>query len=165
VTKFTPANIQKIKNAVAQGLSREQIAQLLGVPLGSLQVTCSRLGISLRKENAAPKQWPRWTSAASGVPAPQQRDVAHMRNEEAKFQLIVKTRGKELATDIPMTPHAVERLVLEAWAQDLSMIELMGRLLMTAIKTDMIQEILREDLSSGNTGRSITESDPGIVDP
>jgi hypothetical protein len=48
--KFTPEAIEKIKILVAQGASREEIASLLGVTLGSLQVTCSRLGISLRRK-------------------------------------------------------------------------------------------------------------------
>ena len=48
--KFTPEAIEKIKLLVAQGASREEIASLLGVTLGSLQVTCSRLGISLRRK-------------------------------------------------------------------------------------------------------------------
>ena len=87
------------------------------------------------------------TPIASGASTPpHQLDVTHMLNEEAKFQFIVQTHGKELTTDIPMAPHAVERLALEAWAQDLSMMELMGRLLITAVKTDIIQEILREDV-------------------
>ena len=47
--KFTPEAIDKIKELVAQGASREEIASLLGVTVGSLQVTCSRLGISLRR--------------------------------------------------------------------------------------------------------------------
>ena len=45
-TKFCPANVQKIKDFAAQGMSRQEIAEFLDVPLGSLQVTCSRLGIS-----------------------------------------------------------------------------------------------------------------------
>src|SRR3954454_16444206 len=48
-TKFCPANVQKIKDWVAEGISREEIAKSLDVTVGSLQVTCSRLGISLRK--------------------------------------------------------------------------------------------------------------------
>ena len=52
-TKFTPANIQKIKDWVAQGMGREDIAKSLDVTVGSLQVTCSRLGISLRRHNNA----------------------------------------------------------------------------------------------------------------
>src|SRR3954462_14195146 len=48
-TKFTPERLQQIRNLVERGESREQIAELLDVTVGSLQVTCSRLGISLRR--------------------------------------------------------------------------------------------------------------------
>src|SRR5262249_17612830 len=47
--KFTAERIQQIKDLVEQGTSREKIAELIGVTVGSLQVTCSRLGISLRR--------------------------------------------------------------------------------------------------------------------
>jgi hypothetical protein len=48
-TKFTPERIRQIRNLVERGKSREEIAELIGVTLGSLQVTCSRLGVSLRR--------------------------------------------------------------------------------------------------------------------
>ena len=41
--------LQQIRNLVERGESREGIADLLDVTIGSLQVTCSRLGISLRR--------------------------------------------------------------------------------------------------------------------
>src|SRR3954463_3780101 len=47
--KFTPERIEQIKNLVERGKRREEIAELIGAPVGSLQVTCSRLGISLRR--------------------------------------------------------------------------------------------------------------------
>jgi hypothetical protein len=47
--KFTPERIQQIRNVVERGKSREEIAELIEVTVGSLQVTCSRLGISLRR--------------------------------------------------------------------------------------------------------------------
>src|SRR5262245_36182192 len=47
--KFTPERVQQIKNLVERGKSREEIAELIGVTVGSLQVTCSRLGVSLRQ--------------------------------------------------------------------------------------------------------------------
>src|SRR6516164_213874 len=47
--KFTPERIQQIRDLVERGKSREEIAELIGVTVGSLQVTCSRLGISLRR--------------------------------------------------------------------------------------------------------------------
>ena len=48
-TKFTPERLQQIRNLVERGESREGIAEILDVTVGSLQVTCSRLGISLRR--------------------------------------------------------------------------------------------------------------------
>ena len=54
-TKFTPERIQQIKNLVALGKSREEIAGLIGVTVGSLQVTCSKLGISLRRPRINPQ--------------------------------------------------------------------------------------------------------------
>ena len=47
--KFTPERIQQIRNLVERGKSREEIAEIIEVTVGSLQVTCSRLGISLRR--------------------------------------------------------------------------------------------------------------------
>src|SRR5262245_52256338 len=47
-TKFTPERLQQIKNLVERGKRRDEIADILGVSVGYLQVTCSRLGISLR---------------------------------------------------------------------------------------------------------------------
>src|SRR5262245_56128467 len=48
-TKFTPERLKQVGDLVAAGKSRDQIAGLLGVTVGSLQVTCSKLGISLRR--------------------------------------------------------------------------------------------------------------------
>jgi len=42
---ITPQVMEKIKELVAEGLSRDEIANRLDVTVGSLQVTCSRLGI------------------------------------------------------------------------------------------------------------------------
>src|SRR5262245_27490003 len=48
-TQFTPERLLQIVNLVERGKSRDEIADILGVTPGSLQVTCSRLGISLRR--------------------------------------------------------------------------------------------------------------------
>jgi len=45
--KFTPQVIENIKQLVAQGIKRDEIAKRLGVTVRSLQVTCSRLGITV----------------------------------------------------------------------------------------------------------------------
>jgi hypothetical protein len=47
--KFTPERLQQIINLVERGKSRYEIAEIIGVTTGTLQVICSRLGISLRR--------------------------------------------------------------------------------------------------------------------
>ena len=44
LTKFTPERIQQICNLLERGKSRDEIAEIIGVTTGTLQVTCSRLG-------------------------------------------------------------------------------------------------------------------------
>jgi len=48
-SKFTPERLEQIRNLIALGKSKEEIAELLGVTVGTLQVTCSKRGISLRR--------------------------------------------------------------------------------------------------------------------
>jgi hypothetical protein len=45
--KFTPGVLDAVQSMTRDGLSREAIAAKLGTTVGSLQVTCSRHGISL----------------------------------------------------------------------------------------------------------------------
>src|SRR3954462_12889808 len=47
--KFTPERVQQIRNLVERGKSRAEIAELIEVTIGSLQVSCSKIGISLRR--------------------------------------------------------------------------------------------------------------------
>lgn len=47
-TKFTPERFEQIRNLVERGRSREEIADMIGCTLGTLAVTCSKNGISLR---------------------------------------------------------------------------------------------------------------------
>ena len=140
--KFTPQAIEKIKEFVAEGISRDEIANRLGVTVGSLQVTCSRLGISLRRTNGVARRGldvreriiPTLGSvgiaqAASAVPV-------------AKLEIMMRCHGNEKATDIPLSSPAIGTLALEATSRDLTVAELLGQLLVAAITKDMIHEIL-----------------------
>jgi hypothetical protein len=129
-TKFTPQAIGKIKELVAQGVSRDEIANQLDVPVGSLQVTCSKLGVSLRRKQEHK------TEKLSQVAAPEA--------PLAKYALTMSHQGKELATNIPLTSRAIEGLALEATFQDLGITQLLGQMLVAAIKKDIIEEILRD---------------------
>jgi hypothetical protein len=120
-TKFTPQVIEKIKEFVAEGISRDEIATRLGVTVGSLQVTCSRLGVSLRHV-AEP--------AARAAPV-------------AQFAITMRHQGKEQTTDVPLPSPAIGVLALEAMSRDSDIAGLVGQVLVAAINKDMIHKILR----------------------
>jgi hypothetical protein len=49
LTKFTPERIQQILNLVERGISPDEIAEIVGVTIGTLQINCSKMGISLKR--------------------------------------------------------------------------------------------------------------------
>ena len=153
--QFTPEVIEEIKDLVAQGISRDEIASRLGVSVGYLQVTCLRLGISLRRI-ILPNGSGRHTADVRGrIPAPGSVGIAHTREQKevsqpaartapsAKFGITIRHRGKEQTSEIPLPSPAIEVLALEAMSRDLDIAELIGQVLVTAINKDMIQKILR----------------------
>ena len=74
--------------------------------------------------------------------------VGHMRrvaDRGARFQVVLQSQGKEVATDLAITARDIGRLGLEASAQGLAMTELMSKVLAKALKKHLIQEILGAD--------------------
>jgi hypothetical protein len=144
-TKFTPANVQKIKDFVAQGLSREEIAKSLDVTVGSLQVTCSRLGISLRTRQYSNGSGSHWVGPV-GRPhiANHPPMIGHMR-VDGQFQISLERGGMRRATALPLTAGDIAQLALAAAVRNVGMTQLLTEIVITAIKKDMIEEILRPD--------------------
>jgi hypothetical protein len=153
--KFTPQVIEQIKEFVAAGTSRDEIANRLGVTVGSLQVTCSRLGISLRRIVLANGSG-RHTLDVNGrtIPTPCSVGIAHVREQKvsqpaaraapsANFAITMRHRGEEKTTDIPLPSPAAEMLALEAMLRDLDVAGIIGQVLVAAINKDMIHKILR----------------------
>jgi hypothetical protein len=163
--KFTPRAFEKIKVLVAQGFSREEIASLLGVTVGSLQVKCSRLGISLRRiilQNGSVRHTLDGTGRS--IPTPGAVGVTHVRRQKteevpmtaadtaplAEFAILTRHRGKEVSNDVPLTSRAIGELALIATLRDLSIAELVGQALRGAIKKDMIEKVLRGHVPSSS---------------
>ena len=141
--KFTPANLQKIKDWVAKGISREEIARSIGATVGSLQVTCSRMGISLRK----PKELISAVDNNSKGAIPNHPPMlGHVGPQfpRVQFQLVIERDGKRCVTDVPLTGTDIARLGLEAALQNLTVTQLLAQAVTTAIKNDLIEEILRK---------------------
>ena len=61
-----------------------------------------------------------------------------------KFAIMMRYRGKELATEIPLPSPAIAVLALEAVSRDLDIARLIGQILVGAISKDMMQKILRD---------------------
>src|SRR6516164_77218 len=143
--KFTPQVIEKIKEFVAEGISRDEIANRLGVTVGSLQVTCSRLGISLRRTIFPSCSERRTADVRLGSVG-----IAHVREPKevsqpeacaapvAKFAITMRYHGIEQTSDIPLSSAEIGVLALEATSRDLAIAELIGQSLVAAI--DMIHK-------------------------
>ena len=153
--KFTPQAIEKIKAFVAEGISRDEIANRLGVTVGSLQVTCSRLGISLRRIILSNGSHHTPDVRGRTIPTPCSGGIAHVQEQKvsqptaraapvAQFAITMRHAGEEKTTDIPLPSPAIESLALEAASRDLGIAELIGQVLVTAINKDMIHKILRD---------------------
>ena len=95
--QFTPEVIEEIKDLVAQGISRDEIASRLGVSVGYLQVRCLRLGISLRRI-ILPNGSGRHTADVM---------IAHVEQKEVP-QPTAPTTPLAPITALPMSPGVIE---------------------------------------------------------
>ena len=147
--KFTPQAIEKLKEFVAEGISRDEIANRLGVTVGSLQVTCSRLGISLRRRvplrpiNGQPQQ-----NSQSGPMEQAQAAVPYQERVRTKgvglvnLVLRMQYRGDERTTELPLTQDMITQLAFEAQVRDMSIGELVSELITLIMKKDLFQKML-----------------------
>src|SRR5262244_989997 len=158
--QFTPERLQQIRNLVERGKSREEIAELIGVTVGSLQVTCSRLGISLRRVvfgngmgllrrvplppiSGQPQQ-----NSQSGPVEQPQATTPHeerARTDEmglANLALRMKYRGHERTSELPLTQDMIRQLAFEAQFRNMSIGEFVGELLIAMMKRDLFQHVL-----------------------
>jgi len=121
--KFTPERLQQIRNLVERGKSREEIAELIGVTVGSLQVTCSRLGISLRR--------------------PHEERARTDKMGLANLALRMRYRGDERTSELPFTQDMIRQLAFEAQFRNMSIGGLVGELLIAMLKRDhLFQHVL-----------------------
>ena len=135
-SKFTPERIQQIKDdLVARGETCQQIATIIGVTVGTLKVTCSRLGIGLRRPKV--KLLPPKTATGTA------RTVGAV-GEIATFTINMKYKGQEHSTALPLTPNMISHLALEACFRDQEIGELAKDILVSVLEKGLIQELLGE---------------------
>jgi hypothetical protein len=61
-----------------------------------------------------------------------------------KFVIMIRYRGKDVATEIPLSLHTISVLALHAMLRDLGITELLAQILAAVISKDLIQEILQD---------------------
>ena len=137
-SKFTHENVARIKDWLAQGVGREEIASRLGVTVGSLQVTCSRLGISLRRKPLA---------KVNGLSKPlggTQRSLEHGRQSDhaprAKFSVLIQTQNGQAAFDLPLGRDLIEQLTLEASVRGQTTADLIGRIARQVMAQKLLED-------------------------
>jgi hypothetical protein len=169
--KFTPERIQQIKNLVERGKSREDIAELVGVTVGSLAVTCSKLGISLRRrmvsvlrpikaaslartstlecsreapsppEEVAPSTF-KYDIAATEARTPSQEQAQADKMASAQFTIRMEYNGVECTTELALSPDMIEHLALEAEIRNLRIGELIRDLILSTVKNDLFDRCM-----------------------
>jgi len=127
-SKYTPERIQQIKDLLTRGETCEQIAAIIGVTVGSLRVTCSKLGVSLRRPRV--KLLPPRTADSAG--------------EAATLSIIMKYKGQERNTPLSLTPNIIRQLAFEAALRDQEIGEFTKDLLASVIEKGLFNELLGE---------------------
>src|SRR5262245_52837574 len=88
------------------------MAKRLAVTAGSLQVTCSRLGISLRKIS--------WAKGDGAIPplGVVQRSIEHIQQGDdparPKLTLLIQTQNRQAEFALPLRRDLIDQLALEA---------------------------------------------------
>jgi hypothetical protein len=120
--------------------------RVLELTVGSLQVTCSRLGISLRKSSSANG------NGAIKPPHALQASMDHIQQGNApasvKLTLLIKTRNRQTAFDLPLRQGSIDQLALEASVRGQSIADLIGKIVRQALEKDLVGELLRNGNSS-----------------
>ena len=148
--KFTPERVQQIRNLVERGKSREEIAELIGVTVGSLQDTCSRLGIGLTYTGSRGGDVPlppingqsQQNSQSGPVEQPQATTPHEERARRTDLALRMKYRGHERTKELPLTQDMIGQLAFEAQFRNMSIGELVGELLTEIMKRDLFAHVL-----------------------
>jgi hypothetical protein len=118
---------------VTRGETREQIAAIIGVTVGTLQVTCSRLGISLRRPRV--KLLPPKTATGTARTVGAAGDIA-------TFTINMKYKGREHSSALPLPPNMISQLALEASFRDQEIGELVNDVLVSVFEKGLIQDLL-----------------------
>jgi hypothetical protein len=136
--KFTPERMEQIQNLVERGHTRDQIAEIIGCTVGSLQVTCSRAGISLRRKVDG-SMLPRKTNGhreAPMVTSPALPPAPQLVVKPAKAALVLRleANGRSREIVVPFGVDLLGELAVQAELRGVRLGELLGAALAEAVR-------------------------------
>jgi Helix-turn-helix domain of resolvase len=164
--KFTPERVEQISNLVERGKSRVEIAEIIGVTTGTLQVTCSKLGISLRRptfnvgtglllrqkphrhQNGSPNQSSSQQESEGRCTKGSQLVSERPRSGEAPagalkdaavFAFRMQYKGQEQSTNLSLDEEMIGQLAMEAEIRGMRIGELLAALIPEIVKKDLFQ--------------------------
>src|SRR5262249_60240376 len=87
--KLQPEGLDQIRMLVERGISGEQVANTIGVTVGSLQVTCSRQGNSLKRPKLNNGVYYRWRQEFGGLKTGQVKRLKDLEPENSRLRKAV----------------------------------------------------------------------------
>ena len=172
-TKFTDANLRQIVNLVERGISPAEIAETIGVTVGTLKTTCSKLQISLRRPSFDTDTGllrRRRTARASPAPsqviphrvapigatltlveiAPKDQEPASNGQQNshpdslATVTIVMEYKGQTHTAKLPLTVELIARLAIEAEFRGTNLVQLIARSLESMAMEDHFALVLGE---------------------
>ena len=171
-TKFTPERIQQISNLVERGKSRDEIAEIIGVTTGTLQVTCSRdqsaatsSTVGALSKNRKPNQLSSQSKSTkpetanglqlgseakptedvqAGAPSADFRDRSLNDRAPPLFAIRIEYKGQEQSTSLPLNEEMIGRLAIEAEIRGMRIGELVAVFILAIVKKDLFH-LVRDD--------------------
>jgi hypothetical protein len=173
-SKFTPERIQQIITLVERGETRDEIAELIGVTTATLQVMCSKLGISLRRRyfdigvrsiqrakiraSTTPRESEtplsqtapvRSVDSETGIRANAETEpTSRTDNTLSAFAIRMHHKGRQRAIKLPLTTEIVQKLALEAEFRGMRMVELLIKTISHVAEKDLFGLVL-DDQQAG----------------
>jgi hypothetical protein len=144
-SKFTPDRLEQIRNLAALGKSREEIAGLLRVTVGTLQVTCSKRGISLRRPQKLDTELnlPAHEVLLQGAQhdeaaAAPRDDIDRQQGHSANLALTMHLRGRERTVPLRLPSNVITALALESQLREMSLGQLVGEIVARALADGLV---------------------------
>ena len=141
MTKYTNEVCDEIRELVAAGVHRQSIADLLGTTIGSLQVSCCKRGISLRRPKGTHMRQPHPRAVPDHIKNALPKVVLRKRAEE-KAKATFTVSGVNFKLKVPIEMEALALLTMRAEKLGVTVDVVAQRLLEVVARNNLYHAII-----------------------